>query len=97
MMIFATGNMIKLVDVPEMDYFAKDRKGEICVKGDNVFAGYLNDEEKTKEAIDEDGWLHTGDIGIMTERGRKEPESQFKQKHWAAMAKNNYSVLISLT
>ena len=64
-----SGNLIKLVDVPEMDYFAKDRKGEVCVKGHNVFAGYLNDPEKTKEAIDEEGWLHTGDIGVITDRG----------------------------
>ncbi|XP_015775908.1 PREDICTED: long-chain-fatty-acid--CoA ligase 1-like [Acropora digitifera] len=56
-------NKIKLVDVPEMGYYAKDGKGEICVYGPNVFKGYLYNEEKTKETIDEDGWLHSGDIG----------------------------------
>uniref|UniRef100_A0A1A8EJY1 long-chain-fatty-acid--CoA ligase n=1 Tax=Nothobranchius kadleci TaxID=1051664 RepID=A0A1A8EJY1_NOTKA len=56
-------NIIKLVDVAEMNYLAANGEGEVCVKGANVFQGYLNDEEKTAEAIDQDGWLHTGDIG----------------------------------
>ncbi|XP_074608164.1 long-chain-fatty-acid--CoA ligase 1-like [Acropora palmata] len=56
-------NKIKLVDVPDMDYYAKDGKGEICIYGPNVCKGYLYDEKKTKETIDEDGWLHSGDIG----------------------------------
>jgi long-chain-fatty-acid--CoA ligase ACSBG len=45
-------------------------QGEICVKGRNVFMGYLNDVEKTREAIDNDRWLHTGDYGKIDSDGR---------------------------
>jgi long-chain acyl-CoA synthetase len=55
-------SMIKLVDVPDMQYFAKDNVGELCIKGAHVFKGYYQDEEKTREALDNEGWLHTGDV-----------------------------------
>jgi acyl-CoA synthetase (AMP-forming)/AMP-acid ligase II len=43
--------------------------GEVVVRGYNLMRGYFDDEEETRKAIDADGWLHTGDVGVMDARG----------------------------
>ncbi|XP_078202617.1 long-chain-fatty-acid--CoA ligase 5 isoform X2 [Callithrix jacchus] len=62
-------NYVKLEDVADMNYFSVNNEGEICIKGTNIFKGYLKDPEKTQEALDSDGWLHTGDIGRWLPNG----------------------------
>ena len=67
----------KIIDVAEMSYTSKDKdaegnplpRGELWVRGYGVFKGYYKDEEKTKETLDENGWLKTGDIVQLNKNG----------------------------
>ena len=43
--------------------------GELCTRGYSVMLGYWDDAERTAEAIDADGWMHTGDLGIIDAEG----------------------------
>jgi acyl-CoA synthetase (AMP-forming)/AMP-acid ligase II len=68
-----SGRAIPDVDVRIVDAdgaeLARGESGEIAVRGYNVMRGYFNDPEATDEAIDIDGWLHTGDVGVMDDAG----------------------------
>ncbi|MGL4471483.1 MAG: AMP-binding protein [Aeromonas hydrophila] len=59
---------IKLVD-PSGEIVAIGERGEICCRSNGVMQGYWQDSVKTAETIDQEGWLHSGDIGIMDEEG----------------------------
>uniref|UniRef100_A0A8C5CBN4 Arachidonate--CoA ligase n=1 Tax=Gadus morhua TaxID=8049 RepID=A0A8C5CBN4_GADMO len=81
-------NLIKLVDVAEKNYFASKGEGEVCVKGPNVFKGYLKDPERTAETLDSDGWLHTGDIGKWLPNGSLKIID--RKKHIFKLAQGEY-------
>ncbi|MHA1479417.1 MAG: AMP-binding protein, partial [Promethearchaeota archaeon] len=59
----------KLVDPNTGKEVPLGEPGEICVKGPMVMKGYYNKPEETKNAIDKDGFMHTGDVGVMDEDG----------------------------
>ena len=69
---FKAGSCGKAVENMEVKVLSPDPQnipGEIICRGDNVMLGYYKNEEATKEVIDEDGWMHTGDLGVIDENG----------------------------
>lgn len=64
----AVGNSAKIID-KEGNEVPRGTQGEIMIKGDNVMKGYYKAADKTAEALEPDGWLHTGDLGYMDADG----------------------------
>lgn len=60
---------IKIIDPENGRVQPLGETGEICTRGYSVMLGYWNDPEKTKEAIDENGWMHSEDLGVMDDEG----------------------------
>jgi fatty-acyl-CoA synthase len=60
---------IKIIDPATGAPVKRGEPGEFCTRGYNVMLGYWQDEGKTREAIDAEGWMHTGDLAVMREDG----------------------------
>ncbi len=59
---------IKVIDPETKEILPRNQQGEFCTKGYSVMKGYWNNDEATKQVV-EDGWMHTGDLAIMDDEG----------------------------
>ena len=60
---------VKIVSVENGEEVAPGEQGDLCTRGYHVMRGYYKMDDKTREVVDKDGWLHTGDLAIMDEDG----------------------------
>jgi fatty-acyl-CoA synthase len=60
---------VKIIDPVGGDTVERGETGELCTRGYSVMIGYWDEPERTAESIDEDGWMHTGDLAVMREDG----------------------------
>jgi fatty-acyl-CoA synthase len=60
---------VKVVDAVSGATVGRGESGELCTRGYSVMVGYWNDPERTADAIDADGWMHTGDLAVMDDEG----------------------------
>src|SRR3546814_6508622 len=73
-----TGVEVRIVDLETGKDLPTGERGEVLIRGYNLFDGYYRDAEKTAEALDADGWYHSGDIGSLDENGHIMFHGRFK-------------------
>ena len=60
---------IKIVDPATGELVDRGQPGEFCTRGYSVMVGYSRDDDRTRDAVDADGWMHTGDLAVMRDDG----------------------------
>ncbi|MEG1839563.1 MAG: AMP-binding protein, partial [Bacteroidaceae bacterium] len=84
------GKAAPRMEVKVLSADPENEVGEIICKGPNVMLGYYKNEEATKQVIDEEGWLHTGDLGIIDAEGNVFIKGRSKNLLLSASGQNIY-------
>ena len=84
------GTAVEHMEVKILSPDPANQEGEIVCRGTNVMLGYYKNEEATQEALDEDGWYHTGDLGTMSEDGHIFIRGRLKNMLLGANGQNVY-------
>lgn len=90
---FIVGSSGKTLPIMESKVVSDDPEnipGEICVRGTNVMKGYFHNPEATKAVLDEDGWLHTGDMGTRSKDGTLFLRGRYKTMILSGSGQNIY-------
>ncbi|MGQ9621787.1 MAG: AMP-binding protein, partial [Bacteroidales bacterium] len=86
----ASGRAVDTLEVKIDSPDSENQVGEIILRGENVMAGYYKNEEATKAVIDENGWLHTGDLGVIDREGNIYIKGRCKSMILGPSGKNIY-------
>ena len=82
------------IDKRDKSEGGQENEGEICFRGRNNFIGYLNNEQATKETLDQDGYIHSGDVGTKDSEGFVKITGRIKELIITAGGENVAPVLI---
>jgi len=88
--IRSTGKVVDTLEVKIDRETPESESGEICMRGENVMLGYYKNEVATKEALDAEGWLHSGDLGSIDENGYIEIKGRSKSMILGPSGQNIY-------
>ncbi len=86
----SAGRILPIMEVKVLSSNPKTIPGEICVKGQNVMKGYYKNPTATEAVLDEDGWLHTGDMGTVDDDGTIYIRGRYKTMILSASGQNIY-------
>lgn len=77
--VLVPGFLSKVIDVETQETLEAGQMGEICYLGEQLMLGYWNNPEATRQTIDQDGWLHTGDVGYFDNKGKLHVVDRIKE------------------